>query len=244
MRNIKAKIAYKGTNYHGFQRQNNAVAIQNVIEEKLSRILNFETVINGCSRTDAGVHANEYFISFNTESRIPCRKLLYGVNCLLPDDIAFWEIEDAPPDFHARYSCKAKEYCYLIWNSREKNPFYTDLALHYPFFLDIPQMEKAAKHFIGTHDFSSFCQSGSLKEDNTRTIEYFDIIKNENFVKFIVKGDGFLYNMVRIMAGTLISVSEKKFSPDDIPVILEKKDRIYAGRTLLPHGLYLNKVFY
>lgn len=244
MRNIKAVISYRGTNYHGFQRQNNAVGIQNVIEDTLFHILNSETLINGCSRTDAGVHANEFYISFLTESTLPCDKMMYGLNCLLPDDIGVSYLCDTDMDFHARYSCKGKEYIYLIWNERYKNPFYIDLALHYPFKLDIKKMKKASEYFVGEHDFSSFCQTGSLKENNVRNIEYFQILKNESFVKFIVKGDGFLYNMVRIMVGTLISVSEGKFSPDDMESIIEKKDRRAAGRTVLPHGLYLNKVFY
>lgn len=244
MRNIKAYMTYRGTAYHGFQRQINAVGVQNVTEDILSRILASKTVINGCSRTDTGVHANEYCFSFNTENPIPCDKLVRGMNALLPEDIAILSMEDTAPDFHARYSCIGKEYIYLIWNGSVKNPFYTDLALFYPYELKIDEMRAASEHFIGTHDFASFCGTANLKENSVRTIEYFDIIKNENLVKLVVKGDGFLYNMVRIMAGTLLSVSEGKISPDDIPKILDGRNRVLAGRTAQPQGLYLNKIFY
>lgn len=244
MRNIKAYMTYRGTAYHGFQRQINAVGVQNVTEDILSRILSAKTVINGCSRTDTGVHANEYCFSFKTENSIPCEKLIRGMNALLPDDIAVLSMEDAAPDFHARYSCIGKEYIYLILNREVKAPFFTDLALHYPYELKLDEMREAASHFVGTHDFTSFCGTANQKDDPVRTIEYFDIIKNENLVKLVVKGDGFLYNMVRIMAGTLLSVSEGKFSADDIPEILEGRNRTLAGRTAQPHGLYLNKIFY
>lgn len=244
MRNIKAFMRYRGTAYHGFQRQINAVAVQNVVEDVLSGILSEKIVISGCSRTDTGVHANEYCFSFKTGSLIDCGTFVRGANALLPDDIAVTSAEDAEEGFHARYCCKAKEYVYLILNAPVKDPFYTDLALHYPYPLDIDGMKGAAAYFEGTHDFTSFCGTANLKDDPVRTIEYFKIFKDESFVKFVVKGSGFLYNMVRIMSGTLLSVSEGKFSPDDMPRILEGRDRRLAGRTAKAHGLYLNKVYY
>ena len=237
-------MKYRGTAYHGFQRQNNSVAVQNVTEDTLSRLLGEKIVITGCSRTDTGVHANEFCFSFKTNSSMNCGVIVRGANALLPDDIAVISAEDADGDFHARYCCTAKEYVYLILNDRVKDPFYTDLALHYPYPLHIQPMTDAAAYFIGTHDFASFCGTANLKDNSVRTIEYFNIFKDESFVKFVVKGDGFLYNMVRIMVGTLISVSEGKFSPDDMPAIIDKKDRRAAGRTAEPHGLYLNRVFY
>ena len=244
MRNLKVMAAYRGTAYHGFQRQENAVGIQNIIEEKLSGLTDAPVKINGCSRTDTGVHANEYCFSFETEHNIPCGNIVRGMNSLLPDDIAILSCEEAPADFHARYSCIGKEYVYLILNRPCKDPFMADLALHYPFALDTELMENSAQAFVGTHDFTSFCGTANQKEDSVRTIEYFRIRKNENLVKLIVKGDGFLYNMVRIMAGTLIFINEKKLAPDSIPSILEAKDRNLAGKTVQAQGLYLNKVFY
>lgn len=244
MRNIKVTMGYRGTAYHGFQRQINAVGVQNVVEDTLTRLMAVDTVITGCSRTDTGVHANMFVFSFRTESRLPCDRLVRGLNALLPEDMAVFSAEDAPEDFHARYSCKGKEYVYLILDREVRDPFYADLALHYPYGLKLEPMKRAAEHYIGTHDFTSFCGTANQKENSVRTIEYFDIIKDESFVKFVVKGDGFLYNMVRIMAGTLLCVSEGKIGAEEIPDIILAKDRNRAGRTAKPHGLYLNKVFY
>lgn len=244
MRNLKVFTAYCGTAYHGFQRQENAVGVQNILEEKLSLLTNGDVKINGCSRTDTGVHANEYCFSFETEHSIPCNNIIRGMNSILPDDISILSCEEVPADFHARYSCIAKEYEYLILNRQSKDPFLADRALHYPFKLDIPLIEKAAQDFVGTHDFTSFCGTANLKENTVRTIEYFKVIQNENLVKLIVKGDGFLYNMVRIMVGTLIFINEGKLDAGSIPAIIEAMDRNLAGKTIGAQGLYLNKVFY
>ncbi len=244
MRNLKVTMAYRGTAYHGFQRQENAVGIQNVLEEKLSAITNSTVKINGCSRTDTGVHANEYCFSFETEHRIPCMNIIRGMNSILPDDLAILNCEEVPTDFHARYSCQAKEYQYLILNRVSKDPFLSDLALHYPYALDTELIAESAKDFVGTHDFTSFCGTANQKENSTRTIEYFKVEKDENLVKLLVKGDGFLYNMVRIMVGTLIFINEGKLLPDSIPQIIEARNRNLAGKTAEAHGLYLNKVFY
>ncbi len=237
-------MAYRGTAYHGFQRQENAVGIQNVLEEKLSALTDSAVKLNGCSRTDAGVHAREYCFSFETEHAIPCANIVRGMNSLLPDDLAVLSCEEAPADFHARYSCKGKEYMYLILNRREKDPFLADLALHYPYELDTELLARAAQAFVGGHDFTSFCGTANQKADSFRTIEYFKIEKCENLVKLLVKGDGFLYNMVRIMVGTLIFINEDKLPADCIPRILEVRDRNFAGKTAPAHGLYLNKVYY
>lgn len=244
MRNLKVMAAYRGTAYHGFQRQENAVGVQNIIEGVLERLTDAPVKINGCSRTDTGVHANEYCFSFETEHNIPCGNIIRGMNSLLPDDIAILDCEEAAPDFHARYSCIGKEYVYMILNRPCKSPFMADLALHYPYPLDIKLLEKAAQDFVGTHDFTSFCGTANRKEDSVRTVEYFRIEENESLVKLIVKGDGFLYNMVRIMVGTLIFINEKKLAPDSIPQILAARNRDLAGKTIQAQGLYLNRVFY
>ncbi|MDE7287974.1 MAG: tRNA pseudouridine(38-40) synthase TruA, partial [Oscillospiraceae bacterium] len=186
MRNLKVFTAYCGTAYHGFQRQENAVGVQNILEEKLSLLTNGDVKINGCSRTDTGVHANEYCFSFETEHGIPCNNIIRGMNSILPDDISILSCEEVPADFHARYSCIAKEYEYLILNRQSKDPFLAGRALHYPFKLDIPLIDKAAQDFVGTHDFTSFCGTANLKENTVRTIEYFKVIQNENLVKLIV----------------------------------------------------------
>ena len=237
-------MAYRGTAYHGFQRQENAVGIQNVLEEKLSALTNSAVKLNGCSRTDAGVHAREYCFSFETEHTIPCANIVRGINSLLPDDLAVLSCEEAPADFHARYSCKGKEYLYLILNRREKDPFLADMALHYPYELDTELLARAAQDFIGRHDFTSFCGTANQKSDSFRTIEYFRIEKSENLVKLLVKGDGYFYNMFRIMVGNLIFINEDKLSADSVPRILAARDRNLAGKTVPAHGLYLNKVYY
>lgn len=244
MRNLKVITAYRGTKYHGFQRQNNAITVQAVLEQKLSKVLNEPVTITGCSRTDTGVHANQFCFNVKTNSRISCLGFTRGVNGELPADISILSCEDAPPDFHARFDCKGKEYVYRIHCSESKNPFAEDLMFHYRRKIDLEAVRKAAGHFVGTHDFSSFCADCANVSTTVRTIYSFDIENSGDSVIMLVKGNGFLYNMIRIMVGTLIDVSEKRIAPDDIPQILEAKDRLRAGRTAMAHGLYLNRVFY
>ena len=244
MRNLKVTIAYRGTKYHGFQRQNNALAVQEVVEKHVSKVLNEPVTIIGCSRTDTGVHANNYCFNVKTESGIACKGFVRGVNGLLPDDISVLTCEDAPLDFHARFDCVGKEYIYKMHCSESKNPFATDLMYHYRRPLDLDAVKRAAEHFVGEHDFSSFCADCSNVSTPVRNIYSFRIENSGDSVIMLVKGNGFLYNMIRIMVGTLIDVSEKIFSPDDIPVILAAKSRLRAGRTAMAHGLYLNRVFY
>ncbi len=244
MRNLKVIMAYRGTAYHGFQRQDNAITVEQVVEECVSRVLDTDTKIIGCSRTDTGVHANQFCFSLKTDRSIPCRNFLRGVNGYLPPDISLLSCEDIDEDFHARYSCKAKEYMYLIHANESKNPFAEDLQYHYRRDMDIQLMYTAAQHLVGTHDFKSFCSARTEKTDTTRTIYSIDIEKNKDLVKVLVKGDGFLYNMVRIIIGTLIYVNEKRIAPDEISDILKARDRLCAGKTAMAHGLYLNRVFY
>lgn len=244
LRNLKLTIAYKGTNYHGFQKQKNAITVQEILETTLSKLLNENVNIYGCSRTDSGVHANDYCVSLYTQKMVPNNKFIRGLNSYLPSDISILDCEDVDLDFHARYSCKAKEYLYLIHNSESKNPFAKDLEYHYNRPLDIEMIKRASEFLVGTHDFKSFCSYNNEKVNTTRTIYYIDIKKDINTVKILVKGDGFLYNMVRIIIGTLLYVNEGKIKVDYIPEILKLKDRKYAGKTAQSHGLYLNKVYY
>lgn len=244
MRNLKVMTAYRGTEYHGFQRQSNAVTVQEVLEKHLSKVLNEPVTITGCSRTDTGVHANQFCFNVRTNSNISCLGFTRGVNGELPDDISILSCEEAPLDFHARFDCKGKEYIYKIHCSESKNPFAADLMFHYRRKFDIEAAKKAAEYFVGTHDFSSFCADCTNLSTAVRTIYSFKIENSGDSVIMLVKGNGFLYNMIRIIAGTLIDVSEKRIAPDDIPVILAAKDRLKAGRTAMPHGLYLNRVFY
>lgn len=244
MRNLKVTIAYRGTNYHGFQRQSNAMTVQEMLEKHVSKVLNEPVAITGCSRTDTGVHANMFCFNVKTNSNIPCKGFVRGVNGELPDDISILSCEEADDSFHARFDCKGKEYIYKIHCSESKNPFASDLMLHYRRSFDIEAARSAARHFVGTHDFASFCADCTNVSSTVRTVYSFEIEKSGDTVIMLVKGNGFLYNMIRIMVGTLIDVSEKRISPDDIPDILAAKDRLRAGRTAMAHGLYLNRVFY
>ncbi len=244
MRNLKVIMAYRGTNYHGFQRQENAVTVQEVVENAVSSVLNENVKISGCSRTDTGVHANNFCFSVKTNSLIPSKNFVRGVNGRLPDDISILSCEDVDENFHARFSCKAKEYIYLMHCSESKNPFATDLALHYRRPIDIELIRCATAEFVGTHDFKAFCADSTGKLSTVRTIYNFEVESNGDTVKMLVKGDGFLYNMIRIMVGTVIMINEKKIAVDDISRILESKDRLQAGKTAQAHGLYLNRIFY
>ncbi len=244
MRNLKVLMAYRGTAYHGFQIQNNANTIQAVVQQCVSKVLNEPVTIHGCSRTDAGVHAKQYCFSVQTSSRIPTIGFIRGVNGELPKDISILSCEDADPDFHARFSCSSKEYLYLIHNSECKNPFTTDLAYHYrrKFHTDI--VREAAQHFVGTHDFRTFCTNCAENANTIRTIHSFTVEKDGDTVKMLVKGNGFLYNMVRIMVGTLLDINEGKIPLEQLDTIMASGNRLLAGKTAMAHGLYLNRVFY
>lgn len=246
MRNILVKIKYDGRNFHGWQVQNNALTVQAVFQEALLRVIGELPDIKGCSRTDAGVHANMYCISFKTEHTIPADRLPAALNRFLPKSVAAFDACDVDLDFHARYSCKGKEYIYKIHNASVRDPFLDGFALHYWQRLDENVMNEAAKHFLGTHDFTSFCtiDPGRKKGDFHRTIKNISVTRNGEIVTMTIEADGFLYNMVRIIMGTLLYAAQGKFAPDDIPVIINALDRKKSGPTAPPEGLYLNRVFY
>ena len=246
LRNIRICIAYNGTAYHGWQRQNNNITVQQLVEDCMSRIMNQRITAHGCSRTDAGVHAREFFLNARTDSVIPCPGLMRAMNKMLPDDIAVLSCEDASEDFHARFSAHGKEYIYLVNNAAHKDVFGSDLALFYPYRLDEKRLDSAAKLFVGTHDFAAFCKAEAKEHLKTtvRTVFDFTVTRSGDTVSFTVSGDGFLHNMVRIMVGTLIYVNEGKRTEADIARSLETGERTDAGVTIPPHGLYLNKVIY
>ena len=244
MRNLKVTMGFRGTNYHGFQRQPNGITVQEVVETALSKLFNEPVTIQGCSRTDTGVHAKEYCFTMQTEKQLPERIFIRGACGYLPEDISIYRVEEMPADFHARFSCKAKEYMYRIHNSESKNPFTTDLELLYRRKLDIPLMQEAAQHFIGTHDFATFCTNCTEKQNTIRTIYDITIEKQGNTVILLVKGNGFLYNMVRILVGTLLSVNEGRITASELDALLASRNRVLAGITAQAHGLYLNRVFY
>lgn len=237
-------IRFNGSAYHGFQVQKGLPTVGGTFQRALWALLGAREDIKGCSRTDAGVHANMYCLSVKTESKIPCDGLVRALNGRLPDDIAALSCEERDMDFHARYSCKAKSYLYKIYNSEFKSPFLTNMAYRYKYPLDHDLMNQAAKAYIGTYDFSSFCATGGTVEDKVRTIFDAQVWREGNMVYFMVKGDGFLYNMVRIMTGTLLGVSAGAIAPDSIRDIILARDRSLAGMTVPGDGLYLNEIFY
>ena len=246
MRNILIKMKYDGSKYHGWQIQNNAVTVQEIFQNALQSIIGELPEIKGCSRTDSGVHANMYCLNFHTEHKIECMRLIYALNSRLPKDIAVFQAFEMPEDFHARYSCKGKEYIYKIWNSRIRDPFREGYALHYWYDTDIDSMNEACEYLRGRHDFTSFCTVDGNREkgDFHRTVTELDVSREGSLITVRIQADGFLYNMVRIIVGTLLNVSEGKFKPSDIPDILNALDRKKSGPKAPAHGLYLNKVFY
>ncbi|MBD7912743.1 MULTISPECIES: tRNA pseudouridine(38-40) synthase TruA [Clostridium] len=244
MKNIKLIIEYDGTKYGGWQKQNNSKTIQETIEKALSKSTGEVIELIGCSRTDAGVHARGMVANFKTSSSIPPEKFREAVNRNLPDDIAIIKSEEVALQFHSRYSCKGKTYSYTIINRYEKLAIGKDYAYQVRDKLDIKSMEKACDFFIGRHDFSAFKSSGSSVKTSIRTISKLHLTQNDEKIEIYVSADGFLYNMVRIIVGTLIEVGKGKIRVDDIKSIIESKDRSKAGPCVKPNGLILEKVFY
>ncbi|NLH96111.1 MAG: tRNA pseudouridine(38-40) synthase TruA [Clostridiaceae bacterium] len=254
-RNIKLVIEFDGTAYHGWQSQENAVTVQDTLTAAVRRLTGENCSITGSSRTDTGVHALGFVCNFFTGSPIPADKFSFALNTMLPDDIRVVSSEEVPGDFHSRFSAKGKRYLYYIYNSTFASALLRHRAYHVYYPLDVDEMDRAAKHFIGTHDFLAFSASGYSAKTTVRTIteakvskvsqaRHFVHPKGGQLIEFSVTGNGFLYNMVRIMAGTLVEVGFGKIRADDIPGILAGLDRRQAGRTAPPHGLYLAEVFY
>lgn len=244
-RNLLLTISFDGSKFHGWQIQNNAYTVQECFQQALSSVLKHSVQIKACSRTDTGVHARNFCVSLITESPIPCERLVGALNHFLPLSIVVKSCKEMPMDFHARYSCLGKEYVYEIWNNKIRDPFSDGRVLHFWYDIDENILNEAAKHFIGTHDFTSFCTKDARKlEDLTRTVYNASVHREGEKIIFTVSADGFLYNMVRIMVGTLLKVQEGKIKPEDIPNIINAKNREKAGPTAVPFGLYLNKVFY
>lgn len=236
---------YDGTNYCGWQVQNNAVSVQKVLGDALSTVFSgLSGGVTGCSRTDAGVHANMFCCHFCAETSIPAEKIPFALNCELPSDIAALECREVPDDFHARYSAVGKNYIYKIFCSKLRNPFKDKYFLRYSRPIDAELLNKAAKAFVGTHNFAAFCSVGSSVTDTVRTVTDCFVNKDGDDVTISITGDGFLYNMVRIIVGTLLYVNEGKITPSQIADIINSEKREFAGPTVSPHGLYLNRVFY
>lgn len=244
---IALEIMYNGKYFHGWQVQNNAKSVQGTLCDALESIAGKRIDVTGCSRTDAGVHANQYICHINKDDvNLAPERLCAAMNSYLRDmGIAVKNAKVMDADFHARYSCVGKEYVYKIWNAKYTNPFLCGRAMFCPFEIDVEKMRFAESEFCGMQDFRSFMTKGSKNEDNTvRTVKYFNVSKKDELIEISVCADGFLYNMVRIMVGTYIDLARKDAPEGSVKAIIEAKDRRFAGDTAPACGLYLNKVFY
>ncbi len=244
MRNLLLTLRYDGTAFHGWQIQPNAVTVQEELCNAFRNLSGNDENIIGCSRTDAGVHANMFCCNVRTECGVSAEKIPDALNFYLPPEISVYGCCEVDYDFHARYDCKGKEYIYLIYNGKYRNPFYENKALYYPFPLDAEMLNTEAKDFIGTHDFSVFCSAGTEVQDKVREIYDCTVTRNGDLLEIRVSGNGFLYNMVRIIVGTLLDIQRGKIQQGTIPQIINSLDRERAGVTAPGCGLYLNKVFY
>lgn len=247
MKNIAMRLAYDGSRYHGWQYQKNGISIQQTLEEALSQLTGECIKVTGCSRTDAGVHARDYVMNFKTDTNIPADKLPYALNYRLSNDIVAIDAWEADDGFNARFSSKGKRYEYRIWNGKMRNPFMVGYSWYLPYTLDREKMMAAAGHFVGKHDFSAFMAAGGSQKTTVRTIRECTVTEDKEQKELItvtVEADAFLYNMVRIITGTLAEVGSGKIAPDEIPGIIESGDRRRGGITAPPEGLFLKKVFY
>lgn len=244
MRNIALKLMYVGTAYHGWQVQKNAISVAETLEKALSSVVCHSVKCTGAGRTDAGVHAEVYIANFRTTSTIPCDRIPLAVNTRLPNDIVVVKATEVSEDFNAIGSCKQKEYTYRIYNTRLGNAFLVDRAWFYPKHLDETIMQRAADQFVGTHDFRAVRSVGTETKTTVRTVYYFDINRDEDMIECRVSANGFLYNMVRAMVGTVVYAAEGKLDPEDIPAILDSGNRTLAGPTVPPGGLYMTKLWY
>ena len=243
-RNIAVRLRYDGTRYHGWQIQKTESTVAQAVEAALERVCGHAIRVTGCGRTDAGVHAERYCANFRTDCPIPAARLPFAVNSHLPDDIAVTDAVDVPEDFNAILSCRKKEYTYRIYNSRFRDPFYRDRAYFYPAELDVEKMAAAAKMFVGKHDFAAVRSVGTETKTTVRTVYYYEVERQGSLISLRVCADGFLYNMARAMAGTLIYVSEGKIDAGEIPSLLLSGDRRLTGPTVPAHGLYMTDIWY
>ena len=244
MRNIAMVLMYEGTQYHGWQVQKNAVSVCETMQIAASKIMGHPVKITGCGRTDAGVHAKNYLANFRTDSSIPVDRIPYAMNTHLPHDIVVREAFEVPQEFNAIGSCVKKEYTYQVYNSRIRDPFYVNRACFYSRHLDEQVMQLAADRFVGTHDFAAVRSVGTDVKSTVRTVHYFQVQRQGELVLMRVCANGFLYNMARAMAGTVIYAADGKFPPEAITGILENGDRTAAGPTLPPGGLYMTQLWY
>jgi tRNA pseudouridine38-40 synthase len=244
MRHYCLTLRFDGTAYHGWQVQRNAQAVQPLIQDALAKILGTRPDVTGCGRTDTGVHALNYTCLFSARTAMDPHRFLPALNINLPDDIAVIGCREVDGDFHPRYDAQSKTYLYKILNTPQRDPFWHRRALHHPYKLDEERMDTAAKKYMGTHDFGGFCGIKNTIPNTTRTVYGAEVFREKDMVYFRVCANGFLYNMVRIMMGTLLHIAWGKLPLEVIPAIYLSRDRKMAGPTAVPWGLYLEKVTY
>jgi tRNA pseudouridine38-40 synthase len=244
MRNIKLITEYDGTDFFGWQRQPNARTVQETLELAISDLTGEVCSIIGSSRTDTGVHAFAHASNFHTNSTIPAEKFAFALNTRLPQDVSVKASLEVDEGFHARFDTRGKQYRYLIYNSSHASAINRNRAFFVFKPLDIVKMKEAAEFFVGEHDFKAFMAVGGSSKTTVRTMFSSNILLKDEMIAFEIVGNGFLYNMVRIMAGTLVEVGMGKLEPDIIYEMLKGKDRRKGGRTAPPQGLYLMEVLY
>lgn len=245
MQRFKCKIAYDGAGFSGYQIQPGKRTVQSELERVLEQLHKGERVkVYASGRTDAGVHAKGQVAHFDSGLSIPEERWPLALNALLPDDVSVLEIEKVVGDFHARFDAVGKEYRYFIYRGKVRDPFLRHYAFHFPRELDVEAMREGCSSLVGEHDFTSFCSAKTEIENRVREITQIELIEKDEMLIFRFIGTGFLYNMVRILVGTLLDVGAGVLGPNDIGEILAKKDRIAAGKTAPPQGLYLWQVFY
>ena len=244
MRNIALFLTYVGTAYHGWQVQPRDISVGETLEKACAKVVGHRVHMTGCGRTDAGVHAKCYVANFRTESTIPVDRLPYALNTHLPNDIVVTGAREMPESFNAIGSCIKKEYTYLIYNSRIRDPFYVNRAWFYPKHLDESIMQAAADQFVGTHDFACVRSVGTNVRSTVRTVYYYEVERSGDIISLRVCANGFLYNMARAMAGTLVWAAEGKIAPEELGDILRSGDRTAAGPTVPAGGLYMTRLWY
>jgi tRNA pseudouridine38-40 synthase len=244
MKRIRLMVAYDGTNYSGWQIQPNAPTIEKKLDEAIYALTGENVHVTGASRTDAGVHALGNVAVFDTASSIPADKFTYALNRYLPEDIIIQQSDEVESDFHPRHCDTRKIYCYSILNTEFGLPKKRNYTWNVPGNIDISKMQEAAEYLVGEHDFKSFCCVRTQTETTVRTIYSLDVDRKGDEILITVTGNGFLYNMVRIIAGTLIQVGKGKFNPEYVKEMLDAKDRTQAGQTAPPQGLTLMRIEY
>ncbi|MCX7774118.1 MAG: tRNA pseudouridine(38-40) synthase TruA [Clostridia bacterium] len=244
MRNIKLTVEYDGSRYHGWQYQENALSVQEVLSKALKRLTGEDIIPDGAGRTDGGVHAYGQVASFRTASSIPADKFMVALNTFLPDDVSISSSTLADDSFHARFSAKGKHYRYQILNRHTRSALYANRVWHVREHLDVDAMRQAAGYFIGHHNFKAFCASGHQVKTFDRTVYESKWSQDGDLLIFDTKGDGYLYNMVRIMVGTMVDIGRGRFSPRVIEEAIASGERNNLGVTAPPSGLYLMEVYY